>query len=149
MNELSKIILKMVKEGFQITIRPKNPIVFIPDPDASGELIIAVLKANDDKILANSKCITFQLIEQALFDIITYELLKLYEETSTEVKGGMNPPCKNCSDRHIGCHGSCERYLAYKTERDRLLAEQHRNSQVNLDIARTRDNFYKQRGRGK
>ena len=149
MNELSKIILKMVKEGFQITIRPKNPIVFIPDPDASGELIIEVLKANDDKVVANSKCITFQLIEQALFDIITYELLKLYEETSTEVKGGMTPPCNNCSDRHIGCHGSCERYLAYKSERDRLLAEQHKNSQVNRDIMMTRDNFYKQRGRGK
>ena len=61
----------------------------------------------------------------------------------------MIPPCNNCSDRHIGCHGGCERYLAYKTERDRLLDEQHKNSQVNLDIAQTRDNFYKQRGRGK
>ena len=149
MNELSKIIFKMAKEGFQITIRPKNLIVFSPDSDVSGELTIEVLKANDDKVVANSKCITFQLIEQALFDIITYELLKFYEETSTEVKGGMNPPCKNCSDRRIGCHGSCERYREYKSERDRLLDEQHKNSQVNRDIARTRDNFFKQRGRGK
>lgn len=61
----------------------------------------------------------------------------------------MTPPCNNCSDRHIGCHGSCERYLTYKSERDRLLAEQHKNSQVNQDIERTRDNFFKQRGRGK
>lgn len=66
MNELSKIIFKMAKEGFQITIRPKNLIVFSPDSDVSGELAIEVLKANDDKVVANSKCITFQLIEQAL-----------------------------------------------------------------------------------
>ena len=61
----------------------------------------------------------------------------------------MIPPCNNCSDRDIGCHGSCARYLAYISERDRLLAEQHKNSQVNRDIMMTRDNFYKQRGRGK
>ena len=61
----------------------------------------------------------------------------------------MTPPCNNCSDRYIGCHGSCERYIAYKSERDRLLAEQHKNSQVNRDIMLTRDNFFKQRGRGK
>lgn len=61
----------------------------------------------------------------------------------------MTPPCNNCPDRHIGCHGKCKRYREYKLERDRLLAEQHKNSQVNQDIERTRDNFFKQRGRGK
>ena len=61
----------------------------------------------------------------------------------------MNTPCNNCPDRHIGCHGECERYRKYKSDRDRLLAERHKNSQVSLDIARTKDNFYKQRGRGK
>lgn len=23
-------------------------------------------------------------------------------------------PCKDCPDRHIGCHSGCERYLAWK-----------------------------------
>jgi hypothetical protein len=22
-------------------------------------------------------------------------------------------PCLNCQDRHIGCHGKCEKYLKY------------------------------------
>lgn len=61
----------------------------------------------------------------------------------------MTPPCNKCPERHIGCHGKCKRYREYKLERDRLLAEQHKNSQVNQDIERTRDNFFKQRGRGK
>ena len=61
----------------------------------------------------------------------------------------MTPPCNNCSDRHIGCHGGWERYLAYKTERDMQLDEQHKNSQVNRDIMLTREQFYKQRARGK
>lgn len=61
----------------------------------------------------------------------------------------MTPPCSNCPERHIGCHGECKRYREYKLERDRLLNEQHKNSQVNRDIVRTRDNFYKQRRRGK
>lgn len=21
-------------------------------------------------------------------------------------------PCKNCTERHVGCHGSCERYIS-------------------------------------
>ena len=25
-------------------------------------------------------------------------------------------PCKNCSDRHIKCHSSCEKWLEYREE---------------------------------
>ena len=28
-------------------------------------------------------------------------------------------PCKNCSERQLGCHGKCEKYAAWKTERDK------------------------------
>lgn len=24
------------------------------------------------------------------------------------------PPCRDCEMRHVGCHGSCQRYLMYK-----------------------------------
>lgn len=24
-------------------------------------------------------------------------------------------PCKDCSDRHVGCHATCERYLEWQT----------------------------------
>jgi hypothetical protein len=30
----------------------------------------------------------------------------------------MRPPCKDCPDRHIGCHSKCEKYLAFRRERD-------------------------------
>ena len=29
-------------------------------------------------------------------------------------------PCKDCGDRRINCHASCERYLAAKSEHDAL-----------------------------
>jgi hypothetical protein len=37
----------------------------------------------------------------------------------------MRPPCKDCPDRHELCHATCERYLAYREERDRLNAEKY------------------------
>ena len=28
----------------------------------------------------------------------------------------MKPPCeRRCEDRHVGCHGACEKYLEYAT----------------------------------
>lgn len=36
-------------------------------------------------------------------------------------------PCKDCSERHIGCHANCEEYLHYarlrNTERDEQFKE--------------------------
>ena len=39
----------------------------------------------------------------------------------------MRPPCKGCPDRTAdpNCHTSCESYLAYREERDRLNAEKY------------------------
>lgn len=31
------------------------------------------------------------------------------------------PPCKTCDTRSVGCHGRCEKYLSWKTERDKEL----------------------------
>ena len=28
----------------------------------------------------------------------------------------MRSPCKNCSDRCLGCHDRCDRYQAFRTE---------------------------------
>lgn len=25
-----------------------------------------------------------------------------------------NAPCKNCPDRHVGCHGQCEKYQQFR-----------------------------------
>ena len=26
------------------------------------------------------------------------------------------PPCKNCEQRQVGCHSSCEKYIKWKSE---------------------------------
>lgn len=48
-------------------------------------------------------------------------------------------PCKDCTDRHAGCHGSCEGYKNFKTEHDaetkRLWEEDNVTRQV-YDINR-------------
>ena len=31
----------------------------------------------------------------------------------------MNAPCKNCEDRHTGCHAECEKYKAFAEEREK------------------------------
>lgn len=28
--------------------------------------------------------------------------------------------CKNCNDRHLGCHGTCERYLEDRAKLDEI-----------------------------
>lgn len=30
--------------------------------------------------------------------------------------------CLNCTDRTLGCHSTCERYLSEKAEHDRIIA---------------------------
>lgn len=38
--------------------------------------------------------------------------------------------CKGCTERHVGCHATCEKYIAEKAENDRIReeAQKHRNS---------------------
>ena len=35
----------------------------------------------------------------------------------------MKPPCKGCPERHELCHAECEKYIAYRADRDRHCAE--------------------------
>jgi len=30
------------------------------------------------------------------------------------------PPCKDCKERHVNCHSSCEKYQLFKKENDAL-----------------------------
>lgn len=32
----------------------------------------------------------------------------------------MTAPCKNCKDRYLGCHSECEKYIAYKDDRQAM-----------------------------
>lgn len=38
----------------------------------------------------------------------------------------MNAPCKDCQDRHAICHDSCERYIKFRREREKIRAEKER-----------------------
>lgn len=40
----------------------------------------------------------------------------------------MNPPCKDCKDRAIGCHCQCERYGAFRREKEAGYAQALANS---------------------
>nr|DAH32760.1 MAG TPA: hypothetical protein [Caudoviricetes sp.] len=33
----------------------------------------------------------------------------------------MNAPCKDCPERHMGCHSECEKYIAYHQFREEVL----------------------------
>ena len=35
----------------------------------------------------------------------------------------MQPPCKDCPDRFLGCHSTCEKYIAYDKYRKEMLAK--------------------------
>lgn len=39
--------------------------------------------------------------------------------------GYNNSPCKDCPDRHVGCHGECERYQEFNRSRE-AYREEHR-----------------------
>jgi len=38
-------------------------------------------------------------------------------------------PCKDCPDRTVGCHASCEKYIAFAAERERIRTEKWLDSQ--------------------
>ena len=45
------------------------------------------------------------------------------------------PPCKDCTDRHTACHGSCDRYKEWKMRLDEV-------NKARLEYYRTRYNKY-------
>lgn len=55
----------------------------------------------------------------------------------------VTPPCKSCSDRNTFCHTSCEKYKAYRQNKD-IENEKHRKEQTlfyalqNTEIERSR-----------
>ncbi len=46
----------------------------------------------------------------------------------------MTPPCKNCTDRKVGCHGDCERYKQFKADLASAKAEIYGKQQENIII---------------
>ena len=42
----------------------------------------------------------------------------------------MKPPCKDCPDRQVGCHGKCGKYAEFSEERARIREMKRLNSSV-------------------
>ena len=38
--------------------------------------------------------------------------------------------CKDCTERKIGCHSVCEKYIKFKTERDAELEAEHKSRSI-------------------
>lgn len=42
--------------------------------------------------------------------------------------------CKDCNKRYIGCHGSCEEYLAFKSEKDSVKKMSAETNDISLKL---------------
>lgn len=42
--------------------------------------------------------------------------------------------CKDCADRHPGCHGSCEKYIQQRAELDAVKAERRKQYEINSGL---------------
>ena len=43
-------------------------------------------------------------------------------------------PCKDCKDRHVGCHSKCEKYLEYKKELQKAKHQEKIDKKIEDDI---------------
>ena len=43
-------------------------------------------------------------------------------------------PCKDCKERHVGCHSKCEKYLEYKKELQKAKHQEKINKKIEDDI---------------
>lgn len=44
----------------------------------------------------------------------------------------MTPPCKDCPDRQLGCHGKCPRYATYHEECEKQRQDRHIDALVSI-----------------
>ena len=56
-----------------------------------------------------------------------------------------NPGCKGCTDRyvteHSNCHATCEKYLKWQEERQRILIEKHKEKELDGALIDMRNYF--------
>ena len=55
----------------------------------------------------------------------------------------MKVPCKDCPNRQVGCHSTCEKYIEYKKESDRLREERRVRCEANQFIREENERKYK------
>lgn len=56
----------------------------------------------------------------------------------------IKPPCtKDCENRVVGCHGTCNKYKNYVEEKERLKKDIAEQSKKDADFIRYRNDIYK------
>lgn len=55
-----------------------------------------------------------------------------------------NPPCKDCADRAMGCHGKCEKYKQWRFVHEQRLDEIQAAEKVRRDLTSTQVQFSEQ-----
>ena len=61
----------------------------------------------------------------------------------------MRPPCHGCTDREMGCHIVCERYLEFRAEREAAYAKNAQQAEVTAFVGDVKRNVHKRYGRAK
>lgn len=49
----------------------------------------------------------------------------------------MQAPCKDCPDRVVGCHSTCEKYIEFRKYRDEYLAWKQKENKLLDDLYHT------------
>ena len=47
----------------------------------------------------------------------------------------MRNPCKKCEERHVGCHASCEKYMAFYEQNRKIDQKRHQATKLNIYVA--------------
>ena len=51
----------------------------------------------------------------------------------------MRPNCKNCENRHMGCHSMCEDYIRFREAQDEVLKEKEAQRNATPDFSREKN----------
>ena len=51
-----------------------------------------------------------------------------------DIRKGITAPCKDCPDRHINCHSSCERYAEYKKKNNEQREKDYKERLVTMQL---------------
>lgn len=55
----------------------------------------------------------------------------------------LKPPCKDCEDREIGCHGKCEAYMEWAKEHEALRENDRTERVIDFTLRKLRRKRWK------
>ena len=61
----------------------------------------------------------------------------------------MRPPCHGCQEREMGCHIVCEKYLAFREEREAAYKRNAQQAETTSFVSDVKRNVHRIYGRAK